>query len=176
MADSAIAVWSGSVSIANGLIFNHTAAGDGNKNVTYTNTYNPNSYSGTGVVHVNPLTSGLLYLPRIETGSALASYGTSGGQVGARILRRIGTSGTLYGEAGYNTETSDNLWPWPNEDRIKADFASVASVGARGFATGASKDGSAQTLTKYIWEYLGNQIPSTVYSGAQIDAPEVKIR
>ncbi len=35
----------------------------------------------------------------------------------------------------------------------------------RGFTTGISKDGFSQTLTKYIWETLGNQIPPEIYGG-----------
>lgn len=162
---SGISIWSGSANVSNSVIWNHTNDGDGSKTVTYTNTYNPSSYTGTGVTHINPLTNGLLYLPRIEAASTLASGGSSGGQRGADITKKIGVSGTLYGESGYNTVTTDNLWPWPNESRIKSDFASVATVGARGFATGTSIDGSSQTLTKYIWEYLGNQIPADIYGG-----------
>ena len=86
--------------------------------------------------------------------------------IGPTILKKIGVSGTLYGDTGYTDTTTDNLWPWPYEERIKADMASVATVGTRGFCTGTSKDGSAQTLTKYIWEYLGNQIPSDIYGSS----------
>jgi hypothetical protein len=42
--------------------------------------------------------------------------------------------------------------------------------GARGFAAGNSMDGSAQTLTKYVWEYLGNQIPCEIYGTCGVDA------
>jgi hypothetical protein len=44
-----------------------------------------------------------------------------------------------------------------------ASYSGPGGRGARGFATGNSKDGAPQTLTKYIWEYLGNQIPPEVY-------------
>jgi hypothetical protein len=118
------------------------------------------------VTNVNPLVNGLLYLPRIEVGSTLKTAGEGGTQVGAQILYKIGTSGTLYGETGYNTLTADPLWPFPNEAQIKSDMASYSgggAAGARGFCTGTSKDGSAQSLTKYIWEYLGNQIPADIY-------------
>ena len=33
----------------------------------------------------------------------------------------IGVSGTLHGEPGYDQVTNDDLWPWPEEARIKAD-------------------------------------------------------
>src|SRR5205085_1629742 len=58
------------------------------------------------------------------------------------------------------------LWPFPNEAVIKADMASYSGpggAGARGFTAGNSLDGSPQTLTRYIWEYLGNQIPAEIY-------------
>jgi MYXO-CTERM domain-containing protein len=112
------------------------------------------------------LTAGLKYLPRIETGSTLATAGSGGGQVGASVVYMWGTTGTLWGDPGYDTITADPLWPFPNEAVIKADMASYSgpgAQGARGFATGTSKDGSPQTLTKYIWEYLGNQIPADIY-------------
>lgn len=112
------------------------------------------------MIHVNPVTNGLMYLPRIESGSLLISTGSNSGRMGAEVLKKYGVSGTLYGETGYDTLTQDNIWPWPNEARIKADMSDVS---ARGFCTGNSLDGTPQTLTKYIWEYLGNQIPSSIY-------------
>ena len=111
-------------------------------------------------------TAGLSYLPRIEMGSPLLTAGSSGGQVGAEVLMMWGTTGTLWGDPGYDTITTQPLWPFPNEAVIDTDMASYSgpgAPGARGFTTGTSKDGSPQTLTKYIWEYLGNQIPADVY-------------
>lgn len=65
---------------------------------------------------------------------------------GATIVNRIGVSGTLYGETGFDQVTADALWPWPNQDRIKADFDTVRpSFGGK-------------TLTNYVWEQLGNPI------------------
>jgi hypothetical protein len=90
------------------------------------------------------------YIPRIETGSALKGTGYNAGDYGANVVKRYGTDGTFYGDTGYNTLTSVDLWPWPNEDRIKADLSTAST---RGFCA------SGQTLTKYIWEYLGNTIP-----------------
>jgi len=163
-----------------------------NYNYYYGNTDGRNKDGGVGVnsvENVNPLTSGLLYLPRIESGSAVQAGGESGAQVGAKIIYKIGRDsdgdgicGLLWGEPGWD-EVQDGsgdgdvrpLWPFPNEDVIKADMAafhmaageafsgSPEMIGARGFATGTSIDGSPQTLTKYIWEYLGNQIPAEIY-------------
>ncbi len=109
---------------------------------------------------------GLKYLPRVEPGSALATAGSDGGQVGADVQYMWGTTGTLWGDAGYDTITANQLWPFPNEAVIKADMASYSGpggAGARGFTNGNSLDGTPQTLTKYVWEYLGNQIPAAIY-------------
>jgi hypothetical protein len=111
----------------------------------------------------NPQSNGLLYLPRIEPGSVLATAGE-----GATVLYMRGKSGTLWGETGYDTLTDVPMWPFPMEDLIKTKMCAynLHSVnGNRGFCVGNSKDGTPQTLTKYIWEYLGNQIPAQIYGG-----------
>jgi len=66
------------------------------------------------------------------------------------------------------------LWPWPMEDWIKAELAAMPATingdtmptAARGFATGTSLGGATQTLTRYIWESLGNVIPAGIYGDA----------
>jgi len=107
---------------------------------------------------VDPLTGGripsLKYLVRIEEGSELKGTGYKGGDYGANVIKRYGVDGTRYGDPGYNVLTDEDLWPWPNEDRIKSDMSSASK---RGFCA----DGT--TLTKYIWEYLGNKIPEEIY-------------
>lgn len=114
----------------------------------------------------NPLADGspssLKYLPRIEAGSVLKAAGASGADIGANVLLRIGIEGTRYGDAGYNSPTADALWPWPNEDRIKSQMCANTT---RGFcSTGKRLDNvNNVTLTSYIWEYLGNPIPSGIY-------------
>jgi len=121
------------------------------------------------ITNINPLTNCLKYLPRIESANcSLYTAGSSGGRIGAEILYKHGTSGTLYGETGYDTLTSEPLWPFPNEDLIKADYATYSAhsiSGARGFAaTGNQLDGATPiTLTSYIWEYLGNEMPAEIY-------------
>lgn len=181
MTGSAINVWSGSVDLTDGLVFDHTQAGSGGPTVQYTDTFHPNSYTGTGVIHVDPRANGLRYLPRIEGGTALASGGKNGGQLGASLLKRIGADGTFFGEPGFDTPTSNNLWPWPNEDRIKADFARVTG-GGRGFAAGGKQLNGIDdvTLTSYVWEYLGNSMPCEVYgrctgpSDAGVSGPDAE--
>ena len=69
----------------------------------------------------------LKYLLRVEPGSRLSTAGAGGGQAGANIVKRIGTSGTLYGETGYDTVTNEDLWPWPYETRLKTDLAESTS-------------------------------------------------
>jgi len=106
--------------------------------------------------------------------------GFSGKKRGATILKRYGVSGTLWGEAGYDQLTDDNLWPFPHEDVIYDDFRQANPVPndsnanflpssndtTRGFcATG-------QTLTKYIWEYLGATIPDSVYTSDLLQKSE----
>lgn len=93
---------------------------------------------------------------------------------GATILKKIGVSGTLWGETGWDTVTTDDLWPWPNEDNIKTIFSltNTPPVGNtpttndedRGFCSTVNDAyGKAPTLTRYIWQYLGNQIPAEIY-------------
>ena len=130
----------------------------GNSNLT--------GYIGYAKQTVNPLTNSLKYLPRIEAGSDLINTGESGGQIGASCDFLIGTPGTLWGEEGYNTVTATSMWPFPNEALIKSKFAAYDEGGVdgtRGFCGGTSIGGYSQTLTRYIWEYLGNGIPADIY-------------
>src|SRR5574343_224551 len=98
----------------------------------------------------------LLYPVRIETNSPCKNAGEAG-DIGGNVLR-------CYVDGA---ETTDNLWPWQYESRIRQEMCTDASI-STGFCSAFSRDGSPQTLTKYIWEYLGNQIPSEVY-GAESD-------
>jgi len=118
------------------------------------------SSGGHSITNVNPTTNSLKYLTRIESASSLSGKGSSGSDIGASILYQIGVSGTVYGESGYDTVGSVSLWPFPNEDIIRSKMKaySYGSIsGNRGFCA----DGT--TLTKYIWEYLGNTIPPEIY-------------
>lgn len=137
---------------------------------------------GSNSITSDPTSNGLNYLPRIESGSTLKTAGSSGGQIGAQIVKRYGASETLWGETGWNVLQSDDLWPWPNQAQIKSDCASFYKGegvayesspemnGARGFAV------PGKTLTNYIWDYLGNGSPYsqtqstvTVTIGAWVD-------
>lgn len=144
--------------------------------------YNSITGGANNITNTDPLAGSLEYLTRIENSSALKGVGSGGADIGATILCKIGADGARYGDAGWNITracplhgdggtSADNLWPWPYEDRIKTDMASYSYTGvdadgtpdqtlsgARGFAAIGDV-----TLTSYIWEYLGNQIPGEIY-------------
>jgi hypothetical protein len=95
---------------------------------------------------------------------------------GAVILYKHGTSGTFWGETGWDTITNESLWPFPYEAEIKAVFAEQiptptgynpsGNVSARGFAaSGNGLYGGPKTLTSYIWEYTGTPCPTNICSG-----------
>ncbi len=118
----------------------------------------------------------ILYPIRIESGSDLSGTGFDGRDRGANILFKIGVSGTFYGDPGWDTVTTESLWPWSNEDRIQEDMRSYSYtgittdgtiktlIGNRGFAENKNDQfGKPLTLTRYIWQYLGNEIPCEIY-------------
>lgn len=128
--------------------------------ITNPKTYNPLSGSPASIKY--PL--------RVESGSLGKGTGNGGADIGATIAYRIGVDGTFRGESGFNDTTGVPLWPWPNEARIKADMSAAytnvsSGVATRGFCTtGNQLDGvTPVTLTSYIWEFLGNQMPSGIY-------------
>ena len=107
--------------------------------------------------------AGLLNPVGVEASSAVHGTGSGGANRGATILKRIGVDGTHYGDPGWDTVTDIDLWPFPNETRICDDFRAVppppsgaipvTSNSSRGFCA------NGQTLTKYIFEALGNTAP-----------------
>jgi hypothetical protein len=110
-----------------------------------------NNSCSSGCKTSNPLADGpphsLRYLLRIEDGSVLDGTADDSGDYGATIVKRYGTEGSFHGDSGYNTLSSIDLWPWPNENRIKTE---MAADGDRGFCA------AGENLTHYIWNYLGN--------------------
>lgn len=122
-----------------------------------------NDYCAENGNAVNPLYSalntvgGIKYIVRVESDSNLSSKGSDGLQIGPHIMNRIGSDGTLYGETGYNTDTGIPLWPFPHEAMIRSRMRTYAGGGIDG-ARGFCADG--QSLTKYIWGYLGNPVPA----------------
>ncbi|EKD26367.1 MAG: hypothetical protein ACD_79C01239G0003, partial [uncultured bacterium] len=103
----------------------------------------------------------LKYLVRVEKGSDCSQAGSGGSDIGATIMTKIGTSETLYDEAGFNIDTGEALWPFPYETQIRSDMRTYNPDGTdtskpdglRGFCA------EGQTLTNYIWGYLGNTVP-----------------
>ena len=176
-----ITMWGGTnsaINMSNSILYNISSLpinvpspGDGTITHSYTVCSNNNANnnlctnSGTNTITTDPTTIGLQYPPRIENGSQLMTAGQGNTRSGAVITNKIGVSGTLWGEAGYNTVTNDALWPWPYEARIHSDMSSVSS---RGFAA------SGQTLTNYIWSALGNTPPSDIASSLIPIAQNVK--
>ncbi len=133
-----------------------------------------NGTTSSATITTDPKLNGLSYLLRIENGSSLATAGSTGNQIGAKVIKMYGKPGTLWGEAGYdqlqdgnNGQLDINLWPYPNEAIIKTkmqtysyDFGNL--TGDRGFASSSAKQLNGiddVTLTSYIWEYLGNACP-----------------
>lgn len=151
-------------------------------NSFYGNTGDRNRIDGIGsnsIDNINPLSNSLLYLTRIENSSDLDGAANDGGDIGATILKKVGVSGTLYGEAGWDTVTNENLWPFPNEDEMRADMKAFSMAPDEAYAGSPAMSGDrgfcvdGMTLTKYIWEYLGNPMPNFNYpyvSGLNPDA------
>ena len=110
---------------------------------TYIDCYNNGGTcdGGTGQITTNPLTIGSSYYARIEAGSTLKTSGSGGGQMGAEIVYKMGTDGTLWGDSGYFTLTANSLWPWPNEAKIRSALCSAYS---HGLCAGS------KTLTEYV--------------------------
>lgn len=156
------------------------AGGANNYNCFYGNTANRlNSDAGANdITATNPAAS-LLYPMRIETGSALKGAGSSGSDIGPTILYRMGTSGTLYGETGYDTLTDIGLWPFPNEARIYADMRVYGSNWPSGNLPSPTRGfcASGETLTHYIANYLGNGDPfsSVTISTTSLPAGQVSV-
>jgi hypothetical protein len=117
--------------------------------------------SGTQLKHEltsNPFLSTLKYLPRIEKGSKSGGAKSAGRDMGANLLYRIGGSGKLHGEPGWDQTTTTPLWPFPNEALWSGKMRGYTASGPggnRGFA--ALK--SPTPLTDYVWGYLGNTVP-----------------
>lgn len=106
---------------------------------------------------------GIKYPIRVETGSSLSGIGLGGADIGPNCTKLIGVPGTLYGDSGYNTVQTTDMWnPFPNEDLIRTQMKAYNSGGVSG-NRGFCADGT--TLTKYIWEYLGNAMPGSTGTG-----------
>lgn len=141
----------GPATITNVIIRNMQGDFNGVSATYFDSFQNGSASSGTGRVTYDPFANGLSFLIRIEAGTPLKTAGAGGGQMGAQIVDRIGSPGTLSGEAGWNVSTGTVLWPYPNEMRIKKEMCADANV-TRGFCGDTS-------LTNYIMNYLGRGNP-----------------
>ncbi|MFH1460570.1 MAG: CFI-box-CTERM domain-containing protein [Candidatus Omnitrophota bacterium] len=161
----------------NSIIYNHRGAGVFNDfeiedyNCLYANDNNNNS-GLHDITNVNPIyhasnniSGALRYIVRIENNSNLSTRGENNAIIGANCLKTIGAPGSLWGEYGYNTVQSTNLWPFPYESVIRTAMRAYNSGGVSG-NRGFCVDG--QTLTKYIWEYLGNPMPTELYQASPL--------
>lgn len=121
---------------------------------------------------------GLKYIVRAEAGSVLTGAGNDGRDAGANVTRRYGVSGSHWGQAGFDQLTTEPLWPWPYERQIKAVFSESNAPPAgnvpgtndtmRGFCRELDPFGETMTMTRYVWQYLGNRIPPGYYGAPVI--------
>ena len=104
-----------------------------------------------------------LYPLRVESGSNVDTSIT-GVSLGATVVNRYGVDGSISGDENYNSLSTTALWPWPNEDRIKQEMCVDAGI-TRGFCSTEKRlDGTNPvTLTSYVWEFFGNEIPDDIY-------------
>ena len=132
-------------------------------NCYYGNTGDRNHTGGVGphsLTDVNPLSSGLVSLVQIAGGSVLKTAGQDGGQIGAQIMTRIGVSGTLMDEPGWNQDTGESLWPYPYEEQIREDCQSFYMSAGEAYTGSPTMDGErgfcepGQSLSDYILDYL----------------------
>lgn len=147
----------GDIVIKNSIIsnYNRNFYAEG-KVVEYYNVCNAgNTCSGTGDKNYDPQQNGLNYLTRVDNGP-LKTAGENSSQVGASILNKIGKSGTLYGDSGFNVEQDSLLWPWADEERMRNDLCNGAQIQNRGFCSASN----SPTITEYVWGALGNPVPS----------------
>lgn len=175
--DFGVGLWNGTnsnITINNSIVYGMNYPIGTPSNGTITNSYNNCSNNsnnslctkGTGIVTFDATTNGLSHIPRIENGTTLITSGQAGTRMGANITNKMGVSGTLWGETGYNSLTDEALWPWPNEARLYDDMNSVSN---RGFAA------PGQTLTNYIWSAIGNAPPSDIASVVILAPKNIRI-
>ena len=135
------------------------------------NGYFPSTGNTAGSTNENTNDPGLVYPSSIPPTASHFKSGYGGQTIGASILWKVGcSSGMRYSDIGMDAECIDqSLWPWPYQDVIH-DEAAAADTDSwatdmpgndedRGFAA------SGMTLTKYIWEQLGNSEPTWVGTG-----------
>jgi len=125
------------------------------------------------------ITAGFKYVPRFEPTHELADTHA------AEVMTLKGKSGTFWGDAGYDQETNIPMWDFPFQSYMQemmstyswtgpeysgSDYLNrVAGVdgtllGNRGFCA------AGETLTSYVWGYMGNTVPPMGLVGINGDA------
>jgi hypothetical protein len=155
-----------SVFVANADVGLNDSSVDEDYNIAYGNGTNFSSGPGAHDLVTDPQ---LKYVTRVEANTPGKGTASDGGDRGANVLYQY-VGGAL---------TTAALWPWPYEDRIKADMCGssfLASVGRTG-SNAAQWCASGKTLTRYIWEAAGNPIPPEIYGdGSPAPAPPTNVR
>jgi disaggregatase-related protein/TGF-beta propeptide/pectate lyase-like protein len=126
--------------VTNSLVYANPGNGIGGPATTsYNNVFgNGTNSAGTNGISQDPR---LDYIVRIESDSPDKGTAGDGGDRGANVLKQS-VNGAL---------TATDLWPWPYEDRIRADLCESET---RGFCAP-----SWASLTDYVWGQLGNPWP-----------------
>jgi hypothetical protein len=146
--DDGIGNWSSKGYFTNNLLVSNAGAGySGGETTNFTFDYNnisgnsqgnyKNQSAGAHDIHVDPQ---LKYITRLESGAPGDNAGDDGKDMGANVEKRY-QGGAL---------TAADLWPWPNEARIRADMCNGVSSGWCA---------TTKSLTEYVWGYLGNSWP-----------------
>lgn len=133
--------------LTNSLVYaNITRGVDGPVSTSYNNVYaNGTNYlngasAGPNSISQDPL---LAYILRIESNSPNKGTASDGGDRGANVLKKYVNRALA----------SEDLWPWPYQDRIKADMCAGVSRGFCGTAWAS--------LTNYVWGQFNNSTPDT---------------
>ena len=109
----------------------------------------------TGSLNLNPA---FKYVTRLEPDNPLLTAGPDNSPIGADLSYMHGKGGTTYGEPGYDQDTSVPMWPFPGERIMREKMAAYSYdngnlTGNRGFCL------PGQSLSNYVWGYLGNTVP-----------------
>lgn len=140
-------------------------------------TYAPSTLQN--ISYINPIissnnpTGALRYIVRSEYPNNLSGISDDNKPLGATVMTMLGKSGTFYGDPGYDQETHIPMWPFPLEDIIKRKMQVYRFTGPIyaesdsgriqvGEADLSGERGYAvddQTLSHYIWNYLGSLVP-----------------
>lgn len=172
--------WNGTDTVDQGALIRRGSGGSfyfsDNNLVDFVGELTDSSGSG-GPIETNTMSiqPELRYLTMLPRDSALRSSGENEGRIGAELLTMSGQSGVFYGDPGYDSETDIPMWPFPNQQLAHEHFASFTHSGtdreggtegiqgARGFAV------ANQTVTNYVWSYLGSPTPPFNVSVVQGD-------